>query len=293
MQMIAVDDGRRLRTWTSGKRGDLPAVVLIHGGPGLWDYLEPVAHMIEPLTLVHRFDQRGCGGSDPSDQHTISRHIADIEALRRHWRHERWIVVGHSFGATLAFAYAATHPERTAAMGYLNGVGIGDWRTDYRAERQRRMTAQQQQRLRALESQRVRNRAEEIEFRTLSWFTDYADPVGGWTRALADAQVDRDINITANRMLVAETDAWSLQDIQRMALELSMPSWFIHGEEDPRPVPTVTALAAMIPRARLHVIERAGHQPWHELPDDLRHLLSRLITTTTTNDASNEQPTTA
>ena len=35
----------------------------------------------------------------------------------------------------LALAYAAAHPARVAAVGYLSGVGIGDWRRPYRAAR--------------------------------------------------------------------------------------------------------------------------------------------------------------
>ncbi|MFG3697680.1 alpha/beta fold hydrolase [Micromonospora sp. NPDC047620] len=147
MQLVEVDDSTRVRTWTTGRRSRLPPVVLLHGGPGMWDYLEPVARMLEPLTVVHRFDQRGCGGSDPSSEHTVARYVADIEALRQHWRHDAWIVMGHSFGATLAFAYAVAHPERAVAMGYLNGVGVGDWHSVYRKERLKRMTDEQQKRM--------------------------------------------------------------------------------------------------------------------------------------------------
>jgi proline iminopeptidase len=88
MRMVGVDDGVRLRTWTTGTPSALPPVVLLHGGPGLWDNLEPVARMLAPLTVVHRFDQRGCGGSDPSAEHTLARYVADVEALRRHWGHD-------------------------------------------------------------------------------------------------------------------------------------------------------------------------------------------------------------
>ena len=62
--LIAMDDGARLRTWTSGSPapGDL-AVMLVHGGPGLPDYLAPVADIVEDVCVVHRYDQRGVGGS--------------------------------------------------------------------------------------------------------------------------------------------------------------------------------------------------------------------------------------
>jgi proline iminopeptidase len=132
--MVEVDDGVRLRTWTSGTATGLPPVVLLHGGPGLWDNLAPVARMLDPLTTVHRFDQRGCGGSEESAEQTIARYVADVEALRRHWGHDGWVVVGHSFGATLALAYAVANPGRTLAIGYLDGVGVGDWRGAYHGD---------------------------------------------------------------------------------------------------------------------------------------------------------------
>jgi proline iminopeptidase len=277
MRMVEVDDGVRLRTWTTGTATRLPPVVLLHGGPGLWDYLAPVARMLEPLTTVHRFDQRGCGGSDGSPELTIARYVADIEALRRHWAHDGWVVVGHSFGATLALAYAVAHPGRTLGMVYLSGVGVGDWRSAYHTERMLRMTAHQRRRLAELEGRSDRSPAEEAEFRALSWFTDFADPEEGWPWALADARVGLPINVAANRSLMAESDRWSDTDLLAHARQLTMPCWFIHGEKDPRPSRTVADLARAIPASHMHVIAGAGHQPWRERPRDLQRLLRGLI----------------
>jgi proline iminopeptidase len=281
MRMVEVDDVR-LRTWTTGTATRLPAVVLLHGGPGLWDYLDPVAQMLSPVTTVHRFDQRGCGGSDDSPDYRIARYVADIEALRRHWGHDGWVVVGHSFGATLALAYAVAHPGRTLALGYLDGVGVGDWRSPYRRERNARMTAQQQQRLADLEGRADRSPAEEVELRTLSWFTDYADPDEGRRWALADARVPMPINFAANRALMAETGRWPDAEVRAQAGRLDMPCWFIHGERDPRSSRPVADLAGAIPAAQLHLIPGAGHQPWRERPDDLQDLLRGLITSVRT-----------
>ncbi|TCN44552.1 alpha/beta hydrolase family protein [Kribbella orskensis] len=125
MEFVALPDGTRLRTWTTGTATARPPVILVHGGPGLWDYLEPAAALLGDLTVVHRFDQRGCGGSDPSDEQTLQRLCDDIDELRRHWGHEQVVVIGHSFGATLALSYAAACPSRVARVGYLSGVGLG------------------------------------------------------------------------------------------------------------------------------------------------------------------------
>lgn len=89
----------------------------------MWDYLEPVAAMIDDLSVVHRFDQRGCGDSDPSEVQSLERSTADIEGLRAAWGYSSWVVIGHSFGASLAFEYAARFPSRTRAMGYVAGGG--------------------------------------------------------------------------------------------------------------------------------------------------------------------------
>jgi proline iminopeptidase len=95
----------------------------------------PVADLIDSTHVVHRYDQRGCGWSTGPDDYRLARAIADLDALRASWGHERWTVFGHSWGATLALAYAWTHPERTRAVVYCSGVGPGSaWRAPYRAE---------------------------------------------------------------------------------------------------------------------------------------------------------------
>ena len=275
--MVPVDDGVRLRTWTTGTATERPAVVLLHGGPGLWDNLAPVAGMLEPLTIVHRFDQRGCGGSGHGPELTIARYVADVECLRRHWGHESWVVAGHSFGATLALAYAVAHPGRTHALVYLGGTGVGDWRGACRDEQQRRMTSRQRERLARLEERTDRSPDEETEFRALCWFTDFADPDDGWRWALEDARVDLPINWAVNRALMADSRRSTDAEVLAAARRLDMPCWFVHGDRDPRPTRTVAGLAAAVPGGRLHVVAGAGHQPWRERPDDLATVLRGLI----------------
>ena len=42
--------------------------------------------------------------------------VKDLEFLREHLKLEEWIILGHSFGGMLAYAYAAQFPERVKAM---------------------------------------------------------------------------------------------------------------------------------------------------------------------------------
>src|SRR5687768_18224266 len=79
--------------------------------------MESIRLDMEPLARGRRviyYDQRGNGRSQlvESDEGlALERHIADLEALRRHFRLERMTLLGNSWGGLLISAYAAAYPE--------------------------------------------------------------------------------------------------------------------------------------------------------------------------------------
>ncbi|WP_433166895.1 alpha/beta fold hydrolase [Kribbella sp. CA-247076] len=273
---FSTSDGVRLWTATTGTATSAVPVVILHGGPGLWDDYAVLAEMIDDLTVVHRFDQRGCGRSGPSDVQSMQRLAQDVDELRAYWGHEGIVVLGHSFGATLALFYAAAYPDHVERVVYLDGVGMGDWRTAYNEEHLRRTTPEQRERLAALEVA-DRTAAEEIEFRVLSWFTDHADRSMAMTWARQSASVDLPINFAANRALGTEIRSWSPDYLPGLAAALPMPVTFIHGAGDPRPAFAVQELATRTPNHTFHLIPDAGHSPWLEQPDAVRALLRDVV----------------
>lgn len=127
--LVDVGDGHRIYWEACGARDGKPAVVL-HGGPGSAcspDWLR----LCDPRAYrIVLFDQRGCGRSVPHasrpdvDLATNTTHhlIADVELLRRHLSIERWLVLGGSWGSTLALAYGQRHPQRVTEMVLLSVV---------------------------------------------------------------------------------------------------------------------------------------------------------------------------
>ena len=115
---LDVGDGHRIWVQPWGSPSGTP-ILFLHGGPGsgcnpgqrvLFD---PARHRVIFV------DQRGAGRSQPPrarPANTTAHLVDDLERVRIHQGIERWLVVGGSWGATLALAYAQAHPERVAGL---------------------------------------------------------------------------------------------------------------------------------------------------------------------------------
>lgn len=115
---MAVGDGHEIYVETVGRSDGIPAVYL-HGGPGSGCQPDH-RRLFDPLKFhAVLFDQRGAGRSRPKglcEANTLPHLIADMEAIRENLGFERWLVVGGSWGATLALAYAQAHPQRVSGV---------------------------------------------------------------------------------------------------------------------------------------------------------------------------------
>ena len=103
------------------KRATRPdPVVFLHGGPGTADLAGDSA-FLAGLTAdgytVYAYDQLGAGRSarltDPRG-YGLPRDVADLEAVRQEIGARRLILIGHDYGARLAAAYLAEHPDQVA-----------------------------------------------------------------------------------------------------------------------------------------------------------------------------------
>ncbi len=65
------------------------------------------------------FDQRGSGKSTPHaslEENTTWHLVEDIETLRKHLGIAKWVVLGGSWGSTLALTYAIAHSDRILGL---------------------------------------------------------------------------------------------------------------------------------------------------------------------------------
>jgi proline iminopeptidase len=263
-------DGVRLFYRFQGQGPD--TVVVLHGGPSLGlAYLAPdLEDLGRELTLLH-YDQRGVGRSTlpPGGADlAVGRHVADLEALRRHFGLDRLVLLGHSWGAMLAAHYAATHPERVARMLFIDPMVPAA--TPYMAQATARARLLMEERLD--EAQRVR-----LDSLALSW-AEAEDPeahcragfgilmrlyfadAGGAERTRGNfCEGSAPALRTRPAVDASILGALGNWDVRPLLSRIDVPVLIVHGGESAIPPEAMHAWADALPDARLLTVAGAGH----------------------------------
>jgi proline iminopeptidase len=257
---VRADDGHELWTAVVGSGSPL---VLCHGGPGLWDMFGGLADRLADRRTVWRWDQRGCGRSEPGGPYTLERFVADLDAVVAA-AGPRVDLLGHSWGAQLALAYALAHPDRVRRLVYLSGTGLSldSWRPEFHAAGARRL-GPDADRIRALEAA-GEGRAAAV----LRWTADVHDRSRAPAVAEAMATPWFPVNQEAYRAIQADlAEHWDEGTVEEACQSLTVPTLVLDGAEDLRPRWAVGSLAAALPDVQRVVLPGVGHLPWLEAPE--------------------------
>lgn len=117
--------GEQIRVRVHSNEG--PTVIVLHGGPAAPGSAAPLARGLAGAFRVLEPWQRG-SGEEPL---TVARHVADLHEVVLSCGLARPALVGELWGAMLALAYAAAHPE---SAGPLALVGCGTFDPEARAQ---------------------------------------------------------------------------------------------------------------------------------------------------------------
>jgi len=106
--------------WPGAAGGGTP-VVLLHGLASQRRYWNLVVTRLAGLPML-AIDQRGHGDSDrPADGYDATTVAADLATALDAIGWSRAVIVGHSWGGSVAATFAAEHPERTLALVAIDG----------------------------------------------------------------------------------------------------------------------------------------------------------------------------
>lgn len=88
-----------------------PAVIFLHGGPGLYGYMQTFAGSLAQHCQAVYYEQRG--SRQGNLEVGIEDHLQDLARIVDHYaKDSKPIIVGHSWGAMLAVLFAGRHSNR-------------------------------------------------------------------------------------------------------------------------------------------------------------------------------------
>jgi pimeloyl-ACP methyl ester carboxylesterase len=230
-------------------------VIALHGGPGASGHMASVARGLADSYRVLEPFQRGSGGEPLS----VSGLVEDLHELIDFYTSDAPpALLGSSWGAMLALAYAAAHPTSVASL-ILVGCGTFDLaaRTRLQETLKQRMNDEIREKLDRAKlladaDKRLKANAEAV-------MQLYAyDPLASPEDEKVDARAHHE---TWNDMLRLQTEGKYPAAFEAVKVPLLM----VHGDYDPHPGNLIReSLQAYVPQLEYHELDRCGHWPWLE-----------------------------
>lgn len=261
----------------SGSRtGSGPPVVMLHGGPGLSDYLGSLDGELASGYTVYRYQQRGLAPSTTSGPFSVETHADDALAVLQTVAPARADVIGHSWGGYLAMHLAAMRSDLIVGLVVVDPLGVvGDGgESDMVRLMQERTPPEARAKANELDERAMAGKGtteDAIEGLALVWPAYFADPAN----APAMPPISIDLDCYAQTWESVH-DHLSKQTVAGLLSRVTIPTVFVLGAGSPIPPEHGLASAALIPAARTEVLEGCGHFPWLERPGVVREALDSL-----------------
>ena len=257
-------------------------LVLMHGGPGS-DHttLSPFRACADRFTVVF-YDHRCNGRSSGVDLSSMTWEnlTADAEALRKALGFDQWAVLGHSFGGMVALEYALRYPQSLSHLILLSTCGDTWWVQQNAPE----ILAKRGY---SPASVNLARRFFNGEI-TPDEMTPAMFKLGkAYYHRLTPLQLFRDLRLGFRVKSRPETQifgygrllkGWSVMD---RLCEIQTPTSVMAGRDDFQfPPEHQVQIAAGIPKARLEIIERAGHNAPTERPAQVIQAVTEFMSVT-------------
>ncbi len=235
-------------------------VVVLHGGPGAPGDLAPLARALAGTHPVLEPWQRRADTLPEGERLTVARHVDDLAALLDAEHPDAPpAVLGHSWGAMLALAFAAEHPTRVARLVL---VGCGTFDEAARAVYERRCAERLREKGVAPPTWEDAGPDDDARLAALGRFTAELDghDLLPDEHALGpcDARGHRE---TWDDMLACQAAG----RYPAAFAAIDAPVLAVAGAHDLHPGRLVAdGLRAVVPRLRFVELPRCGHAPWRE-----------------------------
>jgi len=258
-------------------RGNGPPALLLHGGPGLSDYLPDLAAELGEVMTVARYQQRGLAPSVVDGDRTVEGHVADAVAVLDALGWDRAWAIGHSWGGHLAMHMAVARPDRLLGMVAFDALGaVPDGGGEALGENLMRGLTDEKRAW--IEEYSAREEAGEgtpeeslDAFRAL-WPFYFADPASA--TSMPDFRMDLEGHLITWASVMEHFEAGTLE---RGLAQVRMPALVLHGQASPIPYTEAERTAALIPGVSLRILPGIGHFAWMEEPGSVRREIEGVL----------------
>jgi pimeloyl-ACP methyl ester carboxylesterase len=233
-----------------------PYVIVVHGGPGAPGHMAPVARELANEFRVLEPLQRESGRGPL----TVASHLADLHDVVTSLNAAGVCLVGSSWGAMLALAYAASHPQDVQGVVAI-GCGTFDAESRKRFKQivDERTDPDLRARLSRLESS-IPDANARLEAKAALLLPVYSYDVAAADLDLssADARSNRETWSDMVRLQEEGVYPYALRSIEA-------PVLMLHGSVDPHPGRLIhRSLLPHVRRLEYHEWAECGHYPWLE-----------------------------
>lgn len=276
--MYAEINGAELYYEALGDEDD-PAVVALHGGPGVGDHAKPKA-AFEPLTDDYRlvvYDHRGCGRSEVTGPFSNEQYADDLEALRQHLGVDEFVLYGGSYGGFIAQEYAIRYGDRLAGLVLRDTAATPD---HDEAARENARAGLPEVRERGIDVPEITMEeldrvfagdvASDEEFARIyhGMLPLYAPDLDAFDADEAREAID-DLQFHHETHNVMFSEAHPNMDYTPDLPDVDVPALVTVGRHDwITPVEASEEIADLLPDSRLVVFEESGHSPNLDQQDD-------------------------
>jgi len=129
VQMVSIRDGK-YKVWTKKSGNGKLKLLLLHGGPGSSaEYFFNFPENLSKDYTIYFYAQLGTQLSDaPKDStaYAVDLFVEDVEKVRIALKLEQFYLLGHSWGNSLAQAYAAKYQKHLKGIILCNNVNVSD-----------------------------------------------------------------------------------------------------------------------------------------------------------------------
>ena len=259
--------------------GTGPPVVVLHGGPGAdYAYLLPQYDRLAHGRALLFYDQRGGGRSPVARDVPVGwqEHVADLDALRKHWAIDRLALLGYSWGGLLAVLYALEYSDRVGRLALVAPAPLtARWREEFERRLSARLADPRIVRARAELSASGLAQRDPEKYRRLA----FALSVAGYFKDPSRAKELTPFRVTARTQQAVwqSLGNYDLRDRLRSTFPKGKAprAVVVHGVYDPLPIESARETAALLDTG---VIELAtGHAPHVEATEDFVRALDGFL----------------